>query len=51
MGVDFFEIGERGDQFGPYGALYPLQLNIKLVEGYSGKQLLNCAYFMVLQFH
>jgi hypothetical protein len=25
VGVDFYVIGERGNQFGPFGALYPLQ--------------------------
>ena len=25
VGVDFYWIGERGNQFGPFGALYPLQ--------------------------
>ncbi|KAL3800886.1 hypothetical protein ACHAW5_002037 [Stephanodiscus triporus] len=25
VGVDFYRIGERGNQFGPFGALYPLQ--------------------------
>eukprot|EP00984_Skeletonema_dohrnii_P016809 scaffold7526_cov115-Skeletonema_dohrnii-CCMP3373.AAC.8 len=34
MGVDFYYIGERGNQFGPYGALYPLQLNNQTGRGY-----------------
>jgi len=33
VGVDFYEIGERGNQFGPYGALYPLQLNNQTGRG------------------
>ncbi len=33
QGVDFYFIGERGDQFGPYGALYPLQLNNQTGRG------------------
>eukprot|EP00985_Skeletonema_marinoi_P012858 scaffold6280_cov127-Skeletonema_marinoi.AAC.11 len=33
VGVDFYRIGERGDQFGPYGALYPLQLNNQTGRG------------------
>mmetsp|Transcript_2542 Transcript_2542/g.3810 ORF Transcript_2542/g.3810 Transcript_2542/m.3810 type:complete len:648 (+) Transcript_2542:57-2000(+) len=34
VGVDFYLIGERGNQFGPYGALYPLQLNNQTGRGY-----------------
>mmetsp|Transcript_29916 Transcript_29916/g.44018 ORF Transcript_29916/g.44018 Transcript_29916/m.44018 type:complete len:106 (+) Transcript_29916:1507-1824(+) len=34
VGVDFYYIGERGNQFGPYGALYPLQLNNQTGRGY-----------------
>lgn len=33
QGVDFYVIGERGDQFGPYGALYPMQLNNQTGRG------------------
>jgi len=33
VGVDFYFIGERGDQFGPYGALYPLQLHNQTGRG------------------
>jgi len=25
VGVDFFEIGEQGEQYGPFGVLYPMQ--------------------------
>ena len=32
-GVDFYWIGERGKQFGPYGALYPLQINNQTGRG------------------
>ena len=33
VGVDFYWIGETGDQFGPYGALYPLQLHNQTGRG------------------
>ena len=25
VGVDFYRVGEKGDQFGPFGVLHPLQ--------------------------
>jgi len=34
VGVDFYVIGERGDQFGPFGALYPIQLHNQTGRGY-----------------
>jgi len=34
VGVDFYFIGERGDQFGPFGALYPAQLYNQTGRGY-----------------
>ena len=36
VGVDFYWIGtgERSDQFGPFGALYPLQLHNQTGRGY-----------------
>ena len=34
VGVDFYVIGERGDQFGPFGALYPIQLHNQTGKGY-----------------
>lgn len=37
VGVDFYSIGERGDQYGPYGALYPLQK-----DGQVGRGLFRC---------
>lgn len=33
VGVDFYFIGETGDQFGPFGALYPLQVNNETGRG------------------
>jgi|SRR6056300_1077978 len=33
VGVDFYFIGETGDQFGPFGALYPLQVNNQTGRG------------------
>lgn len=34
VGVDFYLIGEQGDQFGPYGALSPIQVNGQVGRGY-----------------
>ena len=34
VGVDFFLIGERGEQFGPFGAQYPFQLYNQTGRGY-----------------
>ena len=34
VGVDFFEIKERGEQFGPFGATYPYQLYNQTGRGY-----------------
>ncbi|KAL7534025.1 hypothetical protein ACHAXR_005587 [Thalassiosira sp. AJA248-18] len=34
VGVDFHVIGERGEQFGPFGALYPIQLHNQTGRGY-----------------
>ncbi|KAL9186453.1 hypothetical protein ACHAXT_005691 [Thalassiosira profunda] len=34
VGVDMFAIGERGEQFGPFGALYPLQQGNQTGRGY-----------------
>jgi len=34
VGVDFHIIGERGGQFGPLGALYPLQVHSQAGRGY-----------------
>jgi len=37
VGVDFYLIGERGDQFGPFGALDPLQK-----DGQVGRGIFRC---------
>mmetsp|Transcript_11585 Transcript_11585/g.25409 ORF Transcript_11585/g.25409 Transcript_11585/m.25409 type:complete len:112 (-) Transcript_11585:28-363(-) len=34
VGVDFYIIGERGEQFGPFGALHSMQLNNETGRGY-----------------
>ena len=34
VGVDFFSIRERGEQFGPFGAQYPVQLYNQTGRGY-----------------
>jgi len=34
VGVDFYSISDRGDQFGPFGALSPLQLYNQTGRGY-----------------
>jgi len=34
VGVDFYAIGERGEQFGPFGALYPMQVHNQTGRGY-----------------
>ena len=34
VGVDFFMIGERGEQFGPFGARIPFQLYNQTGRGY-----------------
>jgi len=34
VNVDWYEIGERGSQFGPFGALNPVQLNQQTGRGY-----------------
>lgn len=34
VGVDFYRVGERGEQFGPYGALYPAQVHNQTGRGY-----------------
>lgn len=38
VGVDFFLIGEGGDQFGPFGALYPVQK-----FNHTGRGYFRCA--------
>ena len=38
VGVDFYRIGERGNQFGPFGALYPLQM-----YNQSGRGIWQCS--------
>ena len=38
VGVDFYRIGERGNQFGPFGALYPLQM-----YNQSGRGIWRCS--------
>jgi hypothetical protein len=37
VGVDWYLIGERGTQFGPFGALYPMQK-----DGLEGRGLFGC---------
>ena len=34
VGVDFYFIGERGDQYGPFGARYPIQKYNQTGRGY-----------------
>ena len=34
VGVDWYVIGERGSQFGPFGALYPVQVNNQTGRGF-----------------
>jgi len=34
VGVDWYQIGERGSQFGPFGALNPVQLYNQTGRGY-----------------
>ena len=34
MGVDFYLIGERGEQFGPFGARYSVQVYNQTGRGY-----------------
>ena len=38
VGVDWYFIGERGSQFGPFGALYPVQ-----VHNQTGRGFFRCA--------
>mmetsp|Transcript_13556 Transcript_13556/g.22257 ORF Transcript_13556/g.22257 Transcript_13556/m.22257 type:complete len:665 (-) Transcript_13556:54-2048(-) len=38
VGVDWYQIGERGDQFGPLGALYPVQR-----YNQTGRGVFRCA--------
>jgi len=38
VGVDWYEIGERGSQFGPFGALYPVQM-----YNQTGRGFFRCA--------
>jgi len=38
VGVDWYVIGERGSQFGPFGALYPVQ-----VHNQTGRGFFRCA--------
>lgn len=38
VGTDWYSIGERGSQYGPYGALYPVQL-----YNQTGRGFFRCA--------
>ena len=38
VGVDFFWIGERGGQFGPFGALKPMQK-----DNQTGRGIFRCS--------
>lgn len=43
VGVDFYYVGERDNQYGPYGLLYPAQINNMTGRGYYRCNVKQCS--------